>query len=241
MDERQTRVDIVIVGWNKFELTRACLESIRENTPPDRYRIIYVDNGSRFPGFDALIADYPDVVSVRLNENTGFPHGANVGLALSLVNDGDYVVLMNNDVEIPEGHDSWLERWSARMTHPKIGAVGAVSDRVFGFQRREREIPGTFAQQVPALIFFAVMLRKDAVRKVGLLDERFTPGNYEDFDYSVRLTRANWTMAVAEDVWLHHRMHASHEGLDLKSILETNQRKFIDKWGADVARSVGVG
>ncbi len=233
-------VDIVIVGYNQDHLTRRCFQSIVDNTPAGTYRVIYVDNGSHRGPIERLLRDYPQVEAVLLPANTGFPHGANVGLAHSLISPGEYVVLLNNDAWVCEGDRDWLSDWQAPLDHASwVGAVGAVTDHVYGWQRRAG--PSSSACiDVPALIFFAVMLRKAAVRKVGLLDERYSPGNYEDFDYSLRLKAAGWRLRVAEGVWLHHDMHASHAVDEFGEVLERNKKKLIDKWGGDVAQSVGV-
>ena len=144
---------------------------------------------------------------------------------------------------IPDGDDTWLQRLISVLGQPEVGAVGAVSNNVFGFQRREGR-NGVVVEdgRCPALIFFAGPLRKAAIERVGLLDERFSPGNYEDFDYSVRLAKAGWEMQVADGVWLEHVMHATHKDLrvDFNQLLSTNRNKFIEKWGIEVARNVGV-
>jgi len=84
------------------------------------------------------------------------------------------------------------------------------------------------------------MIRKSAFQKVGFFDERFTPGNYEDFDYSVRLRRAGYKLVVAESVWLPHVMHATCERLDLPTLLEDNRQKFVEQWGAEKLHEMGI-
>jgi GT2 family glycosyltransferase len=237
-------VDIIIPGWDNFELTRRCLDSIRVKQPGVGYRLIYVDGGSARAGVEALVRDYPDVTMVLLTENRGFCRAMNCGLGVALFGKAEFVLWLNNDVAVPTGDDGWLRRWGMHFDDPRVGAVGAVTDRVFGFQRRAEGMGVSVFKTVPVLIGFALMVRKSAFKQIGFLDERFDPGNYEDFDYSVRLRRAGYTLRVAESVWLHHQMHATMERLDgpqvIGSLLTTNRQKFVEKWGAERLAEMGI-
>jgi GT2 family glycosyltransferase len=125
----------------------------------------------------------------------------------------------------------WLQNLIAVMeSDSQIGAVGAVSNNVFGNQRRDKAGRGITLTNF--LIGFCLLLRKDAVLQVGLLDERFDPdGNYSDFDYSQRLTRKGWKLAIAENVWVNHAAHTTQKDLDFNANLQRNQAKYQAKWG----------
>jgi GT2 family glycosyltransferase len=238
-----TTVDIIIPGWENFELTRRCLDSIMNKKAGVGYRLIYVDDGSERLGVKQVVSDYPAVTTVLLTEHRGFCRAMNLGLAVALFGKAEYVLWLNNDVAVPEGDDGWLRRWGMHFDDSRVGAVGAVTDRVFGFQRRDKVHPGNpAAVSAPVLIGFATMVRKAAFKEIGFLDERYDPGNFEDFDYSVRLRRAGWELLVAEDVWLHHEMHATLHKLNvpLDALLETNRQKFVEKWGDATLREMGI-
>jgi GT2 family glycosyltransferase len=236
-------VDVIVVGWDNFELTRRCLNSVQQGSVP-ALQITYVDNGSRAAGLIDFLRDYPRVNIIALPTNHGFVRGVNLGLACALFSKAPYVLLLNNDAWVPEGDTTWLERMVSHFHDETVGAVGAVTDRVFGFQRRPKPDgrPVDVLTEVPVLIAFALMIRKSAFQQVGFFDERFTPGNYEDFDYSVRLRRAGYKLVVAESVWLHHEMHATLDKLNvpLDALLENNRQKFVEKWGADVLHEMGI-
>lgn len=233
-------VDIVIVGWNQWELTQACLESIAQ-TDGVTYRVTFVDNGGAGGHLAGLMSQYPDMQFVRLPFNHGYCRGANVGLALAMLSPSKYVLLLNNDTRVPDDKPYWLSRMVELLNvTPDAGAVGAVSDNVFGYQRREKAGADAMTQ-VPVLIGFCMLLRKDAIRKVGYLDERYEPGNFDDFDYSFRLTDAGYRLMVAESVFIHHAMHASHTEGMLDDLLQTNHKKFVQKWGAARSMRAGLG
>jgi GT2 family glycosyltransferase len=237
-----TVVDVIVVGWDNFELTHRCLDSVYQ-VSASVCRVTYVDNGSERDGLLQLMRDYGRRLNVLTQpSNQGFVRGVNLGLACALFSKAPYVLLLNNDAAVPEGDTTWLERMVSHFHDEQVGAVGAVTDQVFGFQRRPWPAgrPVDVVSEVPVLIAFAMMIRKSAFQKVGFFDERFTPGNFEDFDYSVRLRRAGYKLVVAESVWLHHQMHATCKKLDLPGLLETNRQKFVEKWGAERLAEMGV-
>jgi GT2 family glycosyltransferase len=204
-----------------------------------------IDNGCNPQVFNTWIRNrFDDLNYISLPFNHGFIRATNLGIAASLLTNSEYVLLMNADTRV-EGDSTWLERLIQPMVSDEsIGAVGAVSNNVYGQQRRNEPTKLTSYYFVQALIGFCLLLRKEAIAKVGLLDERFEPGNYDDFDYSLRLHKAGYKLAVAESVFIHHEMHASFKELDktepFNQLLATNQGKLMEKWGADALKAVGL-
>jgi hypothetical protein len=70
---------------------------------------------------------------------------------------------------------------------------------------------------------------------VGLLDERFEIGMFEDDDYARRVRQAGWRVVCAEDVFVHHFGEATLGPLvasgRYRQVFEHNRRRFEEKWG----------
>jgi GT2 family glycosyltransferase len=225
------------------DLAYKCIESVRKHTPKQQYQITLIDNGSEKAPFRYWVEEkFEGMNVIHLPFNHGFVRATNAGIALSLLTNSNYVLLLNSDTEIPAGDSTWLERLMLPMQDEQIGAVGAVSNQVAGRQRRKGT--GTGVNEIPMLIGFCMLIRKSAIAKVGLLDERFEPGNYEDFDYSLRLQKAGYKLAVAESVFIHHAMHASFKELNkaenYDSLLKRNIGKIKEKWSESDLRGVGL-
>lgn len=223
-------VSIIVPGYGRAATTLACIESIRQYTPEPAYRLYYIDNGT--DNFSEIVAQYEKekwFAAVRLPINHGFVRAINYGLSLAVLDESEYVLLLNNDVEVPEGDTTWLIRLLNPFVDAEVGAVGAVSDGVCGYQKRD----GAGDRFVPApfLTGFAMAIRKQALKQIGLFDERFEPGNYEDVDYSLRMTKAGWRLIIAESVWLRHEMHAAMQTLNFAELLYRNRGLFVEKWG----------
>lgn len=237
----QTFTSIIIVTCNALEYTEACLESV-ERCTPQPHEVIVVDNGSTDGTRDYLRRR----LSVRLIEsrqNRGFPAAANQALRASR---GDRFLLLNNDVIVTPG---WLERLNdALYSAPDVGLVGPCSNEVSGPQRVQAgySTPGelnSFAtdwqtrhegqrQDVDRLVGFCLLMRKEVVERIGLLDERFGIGNFEDDDYCYRARLAGFRAVIARDCFVHHFGSATFKssGTDYPAILKRNHQLFLEKW-----------
>src|SRR3990172_8352675 len=72
--------------------------------------------------------------------------------------------------------------------------------------------------------------------KIGLLDERFSVGMFEDDDYSMRIKKAGFKVICAEDVFIHHFGGTSFSKLhpdEYYKIFEENRKKYELKWGIE--------
>ena len=204
---------IVIVTHNQLEFTRQCLDSIQRLTD-EAYELIVVDNGSS----DGTVEYLRGVPGVRLivNEaNRGFPAAANQGIVAS---GGSQILLLNNDVVVTTG---WLFRLlRALHSDPAIGLVGPCSNFVSGPQQVEARYESLadldgFAWDwggahegvrvdVNRLVGFCLLIRREVVESIGLLDEQFGVGCFEDDDYCLRAIQAGYRAVIAGDAFVHH-------------------------------------
>lgn len=235
-------VDIIIRCKNGRDLTTKLFNSIRANTPQGSYRIILVDDGGDLP--DTFDADY----YVRHAKSLGAVSATNTGLGISLgLSDSDYVLILDNDTEVPAGDFTWLERMVGELERfgPRCACVGATTnyanrpqhilsglDTYTADWKDEQSGKAGFKNQPPAIWFisFAVLFRKSVLRECGLWDERYNPGNWEDTDYAVQVRNHGYEIHVAQSVYIKHKGHATFSDR-LKELLETNKQKFVEKWG----------
>ena len=92
---------IIILNWNGADHLRRFLPSVVAAAPPG-VEVIVADNGSTDDSLAALAAGFPSVTVLRMDRNYGFAGGYN--RALEYI-EADYYLLLNSDVETPEG---WL-------------------------------------------------------------------------------------------------------------------------------------
>lgn len=234
---------IVILTHNQLSLTQACIESIRAFTPPSPYELIVVDNASTDGTVDWL-KQQPDVRLIANSENVGFPRGCNQGMRLAT---GDRLLLLNNDTVVTP---RWLEQLTACLkSDERIGAVGPVTNHASYFSAvqvsyRNREEMLTFAEDYnrsdpsrweerAKLIGYCLLLKREAYETVGELDERYSPGNFEDDDYCIRLRLAGYRLMLCTDTFIHHEGSATfRQDMDrYQQSIQRNAVHFTEKWG----------
>ncbi|MDE2422941.1 MAG: glycosyltransferase family 2 protein [Betaproteobacteria bacterium] len=252
MIERTTATDgvqtsIVVLSYNGCDaLTRPCVESLLKNTPQGSYELILVDNASRdsTPEYLCGVASQYPFVKLCLNsENKGYAGGNNDGLRLAT---GQFIVLINNDTLV--GPD-WLNPLIERLeSMPYIGLIGPVTNSAGNEQRVDLpdlnaqnffEIAGQYIQaqkgrwfETEKLGFYCVAARREVIEEVGLLDEGFGLGMFEDDDYCARVRQAGYKLAVVEDSFVYHKGSMSFKTLpsaDYLQLFERNRAYFFNK------------
>lgn len=115
-------VSIIIPNKDQSEALKKCLDSIRKKTSYRNYEIIIVENNSEEP---ETFAFYKKIAGEKIKIVTWegeFNYSAinNFGVRHAR---GDYLLLLNNDVEIING--DWLTEMLSHCQRKEVGIVGA--------------------------------------------------------------------------------------------------------------------
>jgi len=225
----RARVAVVVLNWNGWRDTAACLASLRKlDLPP---RVIVVDNGSTDGSGDHIRAEASWARLVLLPTNRGFGGGMNAGIAaaLSQAPSVDYVWILNNDTLV---EPATLSRMVALAdSHSRVGIVGSRlvdadgSGRIqaIGGATINRWLGTTSTRLKPSSTAYdylcgaSLLVRRELLSQVGGFDERYF-FYLEDTDLSLRARRAGWRLAVAEDAIVIHRGGASISGSSSRSL-----------------------
>jgi N-acetylglucosaminyl-diphospho-decaprenol L-rhamnosyltransferase len=221
MTRMPSTIDVVIVAYNRYELTDSCLHHLAAQTID--HRVILLDNGSTDDTRARVRAEWPAVQLEGFEENRGFAEACNRGVAAG---EGEVVVLLNNDVDC---RADFLERVVAPLAQdPRVGAVAALmlqpGERLIdsaglaadvtlgGFPRLQGLDAGQARAERPVLAGpagTAAAYRRSAWEQVGGLDEAIF-AYMEDFDLALRLRSAGWKAVVAADAVGVHLGSATH-------------------------------
>ncbi|HHS12618.1 MAG TPA: glycosyltransferase family 2 protein [bacterium] len=213
-------VTVVIPHSNGKDLLRRCLLALGKTQYPV-IEVLVVDNGSTDRSVSMVRSEFPGVRIVRSRKNLGFAAGCNLGIRASGT---PFIALLNNDAEVTPG---WLnpliqcalENKQAAALQPKIlslkepgrfdycGAAGGEID-IFGYPFARGRLFETLEKDTgqydkTGRVFWAsgaaCLLRRSALERVGLLDERFF-AHMEEIDLNWRLHWAGysvWTVPKA--------------------------------------------
>lgn len=237
---------IILLTYNKLEYTKICIESIRKFTPKGKYEIIVVDNNSN-DGTQDWLNKQDDLKVIYNNYNAGFPKGCNQGIEISR---GDSILLLNNDTVVTP---NWLNVLDKTLySNNKIGAVGSITNScsngqainvnyndlegLIEFGKELNKYNESLHELKMVLIGYCFLVKRSVIDKVGLLDEIFTPGNFEDNDLSFRILENGYDLVLCRDSFIHHYGSTSfkQDVQGYNTVYHTNFFKFTNKWGFDL-------
>jgi GT2 family glycosyltransferase len=205
-------LSIVIVSWNTKGYLRECLQSIEPYRLLHNLEVIVVDNASSDGSSDIVRNEFPAVRLIQNDKNLGFSKANNIGIAQT---SGEYIFLINSDVKLihdcfipmveymrahpdvavlgPRMLDTDLKVRRSTMRFPglwntlcrTLGLDRVFKGSVFFGGLMATDFDHSHTRDVEVLNGWFIMLRRDAMERVGLLDERFFIYG-EDIDWSYR-------------------------------------------------------
>lgn len=217
-------VSFAILNWNGLENTKLCLASLKKLDYPN-YEVIVVDNGSE-DGSKPYFEKQKDIVYVDLPKNLGFTGGH---LKAAEAAKGEYLAILNNDLVVdPEWLNRCLETF---QRHPKAGVVGGKSfkwndqnkafdsdNEYYAFQEVDPKtgytrtlLVGEEERPVDSISGAALLIKKEALNKVGYFDDRFF-AYYEETDLIARMLRGGYKAYYNPEAYTWHKVAGSSKG-----------------------------
>ena len=216
-----SKVAIIIINWNGYALTKACLESLRKVTYPELLTIL-VDNGSVDNSGEKLKKEFPEVELLASRENLGFTGGNNLGIQWALDQSFDYVLLLNNDTVVEpdflQPMVSFLEEnRNYGAAQPKIlyeparDIIWNAGGGYFKWLEMTWSVgigktdQGQFDEEkdTPWITGCAILVSTTAIRKAGMLDDRFF-AYYEDVEWSFSLRKHGYKLKYLPQSKIYH-------------------------------------
>jgi GT2 family glycosyltransferase len=233
------KCDIVIAVWNNLKLTEDCINSIIKNTDTD-YRLIIIDNASNDETKKYLEQlknrEGARVLLVRNESNLGFIKAVNQGMRLS---DAPYLCLINNDTIVTRG---WLDEMiRVAESSPGIGLINPSSntlaqkpdkgESIEAYAQKLKKDTASFTE-IGSAIGFCMLIKKEVIDKIGVFDEIYGMGNFEDTDYSRRAIKEGYICARAHRAYVYHGEGSSFiRGSSFDENFERNRQIYEFRWG----------
>ena len=221
---------IILVNWNSFELTSDTIYSLQK-TSFKNFDCIVVDNGSTVNEADALQKAFPEIILIRLQENKGFTGGNNCGIQYALDKGYEYIMMLNNDVEVAPDflaplinklkadqtigavqpliyfhHDKNLIWNAGTRYNPWLGICSTIDYN----KRDDKHAAINIQNKLDWITGCAFMMRASVLEKVGLLKEKYFI-YYEDVDLSFRIKEAGFKLAYEPSAVIYHIAGMSHK------------------------------
>ena len=201
----ECKLSIITINYNGLKDTCKLIDSIPFN---NNMEVIVVDNASKEDEVSIISERFPQVKVIRSDKNLGFAGGNNLGIKEAK---GDYILLINNDTYFKEFNiDNLIKRLESSektgIVCPKLRFAWGnnpiqfagytplssitLRNKAIGFGEEDKGQYDT-AHPTPYAHGAAMLIKREAIKKVGLMPECFFL-YYEEIDWSMMFTRAEY-------------------------------------------------
>jgi N-acetylglucosaminyl-diphospho-decaprenol L-rhamnosyltransferase len=234
-----TDVQVSLVNTDNCELLRRCLGSLEAACAGLAARVTVVDNASRDESVSMLKREFPSVELIENSRRLGFSANHNQVIGPALADPGTrYVLILNEDTELDAGAVHQLVAFGDREAG--VGAVGpvirgtdgAIQPSLFALPTVRGELyaalrpgaPPKLARNGAWLNGSCLLVRADALRQIGPLDERFFIFS-EDTDLGRRLHDAGWSSTICATATIVHHGHSTVSRPEVGSAMERQMHR----------------
>jgi len=216
--KKKPNICIVIVNYNSQDFVIACIDNIKALNRND-LAFVVVDN-SESPNCDRLSLLHDDVIVLRLEKNLGFGGGCNLGIQHGIDKRIPFILLLNPDTRTEQ---DFLEPLLAEMR--KDSNLGMAGPRIVQDDEKRKLWQGVgklnwwlggpshrwirklaYGEKpvlVPFLSGCAMLIKTEAIKNVGLMDEHYFL-YFEDTDFSQAFWKHGWKVILVPSAEILH-------------------------------------
>jgi O-antigen biosynthesis protein len=240
-DVARPDVTVVMLTFNRWDLTRQALSLLAEVTEPS-YEVVIVDNASTDGTLDEL-GRVRGAKILRNPRNLGFGPANNQGAAMAR---GRYLLLLNSDAWVRPGWlaplvdtadaDPSVAAVAPKLLYPdgRLQEAGSIlwrdaRVRNYGDGDQASRPEYLFRRDVDYASAACLLVRRSAFIAVGGFDPRFAPVYYEDVDLCLALGAAGGRVVYQPRSVVEHVRGASSGALKAGQV-ERNRRLLRARW-----------
>ena len=234
-------ISFIIVNWNTRDILMDCLNSIYKTVKDIDFEIYVVDNNSTDGSQEAVKKEFPDVMLIENEINTGFAYANNQALRIM---QGRFAVLLNSDAVLKEQAIKKLLTFMIATSSAGIAGVqllnedSSLQNSIDNFPSTETEIfnksilrlffPDKYPSknriyekpiEVDSVIGACMMIRKEAIDEVGVFDEDYFIF-LEETDWCFRMYKKGWKVFHVPDAEVFHLSGHSKKKTPWRSQIE---------------------
>lgn len=214
---------ICLLSCNQKDLTLACLDSLMQ-LEDQGHRILLVDNGSKDDLVEVVNKKFPDVTTIKLQENTGPAGGRNFQIKYFLNSDYDYLFFIDNDAIVDKV--TLKELIKVAQQDKKVGAVGA---RVLFYDQpdvvyndgaiinwpkgnlidadggKHISILSNQTKNIDTFPYGFGIIKREALERIGLIPEQPYYMYYEETEWHLRFKKLGYNILLAPKAKIWHK------------------------------------
>jgi len=243
-NKNKIKIGIVILNWNNYSDTKETLKTIEKQSIKN-IEVVIVDGFSSDDSTRCIQSEFPNYHYIYLKKDSGYTGGNNAGIKYLLKKKVDYIVSMNNDVLLCKNclRDlvSYAEENNLGVVGPRMysyyekdlfersgGYVSIFKSKSMPKWIKESDAPKELSKpySVKKLPGAMIMLSKEVIKKVGLMDEQFFL-YYGDTDLQKRISDAGYDQIVVPKAKAFHKVSAT-TGRGSVKVLYYDTRDFLN-------------
>lgn len=208
----EKKVAIIIPIFNGKEYTIKCLESIYKSSYTN-FEIIIVDDGSTDKSAEMIKGKFPKVIVLQGDGDYWWTKSMNVGVEYALGLDIDYVLTLNNDVEIGENfikdHVNCAENNPKSIIGSKVCDINDHKRIINGGGKKNLFLPPAFnffpygntdnehysvEREVDAIAGMGTFIPIEVFKKAGFYNDRYFPQYTADIEHTQKAKKFGYKL-----------------------------------------------
>jgi N-acetylglucosaminyl-diphospho-decaprenol L-rhamnosyltransferase len=252
--QNKVKLSVIIVNWNACELLRDCLQSVFTHSGALNLQVFVVDNNSADSSVEMVQIQFPAVKLIANTRNLGFSKANNQALRemrsdYALLLNPDTVIMdsaLEKMVNFLDSHPQ-VGVVGPKLINPdgslQLGCRRSIPTPKVAFYRLSglsllfpnnpemarynlTNLDPDATCEVEAVSGSCMMVRREAMDQVGLLDERFFMYG-EDLDWCYRIEQAGWKIFYLPSAQIMHHHRASSRQRKVRSTIEFYKAMYL--------------
>lgn len=257
--EESPDVSIIVPGYNKTYLSRACLTSVYYSICSSNkisYEIIYADDCSTEKSEEVLSQIFDNLTIIKTTENSGFIKNVNNA---SIQARGKVIVLLNNDtVVLPDWLEGLLEVVTStekcfvagsKIVYPSglIQEAGggiwtdaqtcSIGRGMDGTGLENTRLEYNYVREVDYVSFASTAIKADFWHKIGGLSDEYGLGYYDDSDFCMAVRENGGVVLYAPQSEVIHIESRTFSSIPKKLLAQQKSRNsllFRTRWNTQL-------
>ena len=239
------QVSIVIVTRNQSEELKRCIDSIVSTVVPEMFEIVIVDNSSN-DDTNKWASKMEGISYWISKEDLGYVKSVNEGIRIA----GSYNDILLLDADCVMVDNTLFYLMLGLYSEENIGVIGGITNDFLTEQKMSigttdfEEAKGIVAsincpmkdacERTVYVSDHAMLIRREAIEKNGIMDERFSPDTYEDKDFCTRVNISGMSVMLCFNSFVFKNADRHQKYDREENLVEKNKSIFFDKWGFNI-------
>jgi len=245
-DGKSLTIEFIVPVYNSIHHARNCIRSVLEHATAPYHLFVVNDCSDSHTGRELreMLAGCANATLLDHQQNMGYLRSVNEAIGAGAA---DIRVMLNSDAMLSPGACERLRK--GFESDESIGVISAVSTWAnwtkipFPAGANRLDLEAFIAAQSDlgrvdignaSGFFFAV--RQTLFRELGVFDEAYNPGYWEEADFCMLAMSKGWRVVVDRQLYIYHHGWGSFQksGRDLH--MERNRGTFMARWQAPYQR-----